>query len=280
MTFMLAFKFDYARPHVTALLMFLQCLANTYKNLTSIKNYLSGAKHFVISIAGDPTAFQSQELSNMLRALLRLSSHIPRQAPELSLQCLKDVSDILAVLSPDGQTARAVILVGYASFLRESNLLPCPGASPHHLRRRTSGLLKQSRIREGRSAFRFRPCRRATARSGPGAPTSHASLSTQMLPPSCWTSRLRPSGSWHSFGRHYKGLAIRPPTLSPSTPYVDPALATQQGWAPQRLTYVTWDMVIGGCPMTILPSTNYLTLQRALTISPPATPYFYIFYIT
>ena len=43
--------------------------------------------------------------------------------------------DLLAALSPDAATVRLMVLMGFASFLRQSNLLYCPGhPTQHYLR--------------------------------------------------------------------------------------------------------------------------------------------------
>ena len=136
-TFMMAYQFDFKQPSVTALLMFIQCLANTYKNTTTVRNYLSGAKSLVTNIAGHTAPFYAPELSNMLKAINRISTHVPVQAPELPLSCIKSVYDVLAVNSLHSQTARAAILMGYASFLRQSNLLPSASLLHGHCLRRS-----------------------------------------------------------------------------------------------------------------------------------------------
>ena len=87
-------------------------------------------------MGGDPGPFSTSPLHNLLKGITRLSQHIPKQAPPVSVAFIRAACDVLQVLSPDAQTVRAALLMGYASFLHQSNLLLCPGpAASHHLRR-------------------------------------------------------------------------------------------------------------------------------------------------
>ena len=135
-SFMLTYSFEYLNPTPTELLLYAQCLANSFSSPATHKNYLSGAKTFVIQAGGNPLAFQSHLLQNFLKGVARLSNHQTHQAPEIPLQLIKQLCDLLAVMSADAATVRVMVLLGVASFLRQSNLLYSPGHAPaHHLRR-------------------------------------------------------------------------------------------------------------------------------------------------
>ena len=120
----------------SSLLLYIQFLANTHKNIISIKNYMSGAKTYVVATGGLSWAFSSPFIPNLYTGLLRLSSHIPMPAPAIPIDTLKLMFDILATMSTDGATIQSAFLIGFALFLRHSNHLPTyrPGAM-HALRR-------------------------------------------------------------------------------------------------------------------------------------------------
>ena len=135
-TFMLYYSLPHLNPSITDVLLYAQCLANTFKNPTTHKNYLSGAKTFITQAGGNPSAFFSPILHNFLKGVARLSTHEINQAPAIPLDMIKRVCDLLAALSPDAATIRLAVLLGFTSFLRQSNLLLTPGYSATHCLRR------------------------------------------------------------------------------------------------------------------------------------------------
>ena len=84
---------------------------------------MSGAKTYVVAACRLSWAFSSPFIPNLYKGLLRLSSHIPMPAPVIPIDSLKLMCDILAAMSTDGATIRCVVLIGFALFLRQSNLL-------------------------------------------------------------------------------------------------------------------------------------------------------------
>ena len=108
-------------------------MANSFKSVASIKNYLSGAKTFLSQAGGDATPFQSPYLQNMLRGVARISLHVPQQAPPIPLPMFKAMCDLLQAIGGEASIARTALLIGYATLLRQSNLLPSLSpASPMH----------------------------------------------------------------------------------------------------------------------------------------------------
>ena len=88
--YMLAYGVDYKNPPDTVtLLIYIQVLANSYKNITTIKNYISGAKTCVHNMGGNVTVFSSHEVSNMIKGVARVSDHVPTQAPPLAVGDVK-----------------------------------------------------------------------------------------------------------------------------------------------------------------------------------------------
>ena len=119
-------------PLVIHVLLYTQFLANAFKNITTIKNYLSGAKTFVTQAAGDPSSFTSPLIANMVRGVAHISMHIPEQALPIPLQALKTACDLLAAMGPEANVAQTAVLYGFASLLRQSNLLPSSASTQSH----------------------------------------------------------------------------------------------------------------------------------------------------
>ena len=130
--FMLRANADPMYPHITPLLHYVQLLSNSFKSIASVKNYLSGAKTYVINAGGDPASFHSSIIPDLLRGVARLSSHIPSQAPTLDPQEVKAMCDALWTIGPDARVARAAVLFAFATFLRQSNFL-ATSTGRHHL---------------------------------------------------------------------------------------------------------------------------------------------------
>ena len=139
LSFMLGRRCDPYSPTLINILLYIQLLANSFKSVATVKNYLSGAKTFLTQQAAPTYLFSSPVISNLFKGLQRLSNHIPTPAPAIDLVSLKRACTLLLGLGGDALTARAAMLMGFATFLRQSNLLPHSATawhSPHTLRRR------------------------------------------------------------------------------------------------------------------------------------------------
>ena len=136
--FMLAYDFDYVSPSLTSCLLYIQCLANSFKNMTSVRNYLSGAKTFLTAAGGDPAPLSAPLVATVIRGAARLSTHVASPAPPLGRDALLGLCRGLAALGPDGRVAMAAVLFGVTTFLRQCNFLPASTArpGPHLIRRR------------------------------------------------------------------------------------------------------------------------------------------------
>ena len=133
--FMLKAHLNPLFPTVSSLLHYAQLLANSFKSVLSVKNYLSGAKTFVTSVGGDPTPFLARPLQLVIRGLSRLSLHVPQNAPALDPASIRAVCDVLWTLGPDARVARAALLFGFVTFLRQSNFLATQSGEVHLIRR-------------------------------------------------------------------------------------------------------------------------------------------------
>ena len=130
---MLSNSFDYLNPPQSAILMYAQHLANIYSNVTTIKNYISGAKSLVRNNARDTNPFDTYLLANLIKGIARLSTHVPSRPLTLTASDVRRVADALAALGPSGVVARAALLFGVATFLRQSNFVVGPASTAAHL---------------------------------------------------------------------------------------------------------------------------------------------------
>ena len=141
---MTAYGYDYMSPSLNSALLYIQCLVNSFKTVTAVRNYVSGARTFLSMIGGDPAPFSAQLVTTILRGAARLSTHVPRPAPPLHRSQLLRMCAALRRLGGDGRVAMAAVLFGVATFLRQSNYLPTSRGreGPHLVRRgdvRSSG---------------------------------------------------------------------------------------------------------------------------------------------
>lgn len=103
--------------------MYVQFLANTYAAPNTVKNYISGARHWINFHCGNDSAFASLEAQAVLKYNISKSTHVPSQA--LPLQPI-DIVNICAFIDANPAVPLAckpAILIGYFCFLRASNLL-------------------------------------------------------------------------------------------------------------------------------------------------------------
>ena len=136
--FMTAYGFDYLTPTMTPALLYIQCLVNSLKSMTSVRNYLSGARTYITMLGGDATSLSSPLVNTVLRGATRLSPHVPRPAQPIHRSRLLRLCGVLRSLGGDGGVAMAAVLFGVTTFLRQSNFLPSAHGreGPHLIRHR------------------------------------------------------------------------------------------------------------------------------------------------
>lgn len=84
---------------------------------------MSGAKYWVTIHGGDPSAFSSTEVGEIIKAITVEANHVPLQAPPLFPS---DIRLIAAYLDLNQNLDRAIkpcILISYTCMLRSSNVL-------------------------------------------------------------------------------------------------------------------------------------------------------------
>lgn len=103
--------------------MFVQFLANSYKAPATVKNYISGTRHWIRHHAGSDRAFSSPEVIDVLKSVISKSTHVPNQAPPLTPSHVRSICSFFdnAVFIP--LVFKPALLIAYACFLRSSNLL-------------------------------------------------------------------------------------------------------------------------------------------------------------
>lgn len=121
--FSLIYGFHHLQPSVTNVCMYAQHLANTHAAPTSIKNSISGAKTWVAEHRGCPDAFLSPQLGHMIKGFVKRSSHVPRRAAPLAPHHIRIICDMLDASPSASSGIKPAILIGYACFLRSSNIL-------------------------------------------------------------------------------------------------------------------------------------------------------------
>lgn len=103
--------------------MYVQWLANSLSSPSSIKNYLSGAKTWVLEHAGNVSSFTTYEVGQMMKSITKHSSHVVKRAAPLfpSHLCIISSYCDFSLIVP--LAVKPCILLGHALFLRASNLV-------------------------------------------------------------------------------------------------------------------------------------------------------------
>ena len=138
-SFMLQHGVDPARPDIYDVLQYAVILYRTLKAPGSVKNALSCAKTWVEEVGGSVAPFSAPALKRLRRGGDRNLQHMAYQAPPLHPPHLLALIRFLISLGPSTLMPVVALLVGYFSFLRQSNLVSPSAAgwgAPHTLRRR------------------------------------------------------------------------------------------------------------------------------------------------
>ena len=138
-SFMMDHDLPPSSPDQYDVLQFISHLATKNLTMGSINNVLSGAKAWVFDAGGDASVFESRDTVRMKRALVKTHQRPPTQAPPLSPTDLFLVIQFLRRLGPASLAPIAALLMGYFTFMRQSNLVvssPSAWNDPHTIRRR------------------------------------------------------------------------------------------------------------------------------------------------
>lgn len=113
----------YLSPSVTQVCMYSQYLANAYKAISSVKNYMSGAKSWVFEHGGNVASFLAPQLDTMIKSLTKKSTHVVKRAFPLSFDHVYAITCYLDSASNVPPCVKSCILLGYSCYLRSSNLV-------------------------------------------------------------------------------------------------------------------------------------------------------------
>lgn len=123
LTFSVLYNVPYLFPSPVHICMFYQYLANRLNSVSSLKNYISGARAWVVEHGGNPLAFSGYEHSNMLKALTKDSTHVVKRAFPLTVDHMSVIVSYLNSARNVPPCIKPCILIGYSCYLRSSNLV-------------------------------------------------------------------------------------------------------------------------------------------------------------
>lgn len=132
--FALSYHVPLLHPSVTQACMYLQFLSNSFAAPTTVKNYVSGARTWIVEHGGNVDAFASQVFLQLSRGTSKRSQHVPNRAEPLLWEHVRHIIDFINITPSIPLSAKPCILIGFHTFLRSSNLLtPSTGlwAGPH-----------------------------------------------------------------------------------------------------------------------------------------------------
>lgn len=121
--FALLYRVPFLHPSLTHVCMYAQYLANLHAAPGSVKNYMSGAKTWVSDHCGSINAFLAPQLGLLMKGFAKKSTHIPSRAQPLQPRHIEAICKMLDSVPSAPLAAKPALLIGYACFLRSSNLL-------------------------------------------------------------------------------------------------------------------------------------------------------------
>lgn len=121
--FALVYNVNYLNPSPIEAAWYVQFLANTYKSVTTVKNYVSGAKTWISQHNGNPSAFANSQVQEVVKGVSKKSEHIPSPAFPLTPQHVRVICQFLDKYSVKALPVKAAILIAFTCFLRASNLV-------------------------------------------------------------------------------------------------------------------------------------------------------------
>lgn len=122
--FAVVYKVVFLSPSITHTAMFAQYLGNSFASPASVKNYFYGAKLWVFQHGGNTQSFLSSLVAEVIKGIEKFSQHIPAPAFPITVIELKIICQFFDQFSIPMFPYKAALLIGFACFLRASNLLP------------------------------------------------------------------------------------------------------------------------------------------------------------
>ena len=103
--------------------LYAQILARSFKTIGAIKAYIQAVRHLHVLAGADPTGLQSPQLDLTLRGIARLVNTPPTQAYPLTPRILTEIRGLLNFNSVLDVVFWSVLLMGFYSLARISNLV-------------------------------------------------------------------------------------------------------------------------------------------------------------
>lgn len=133
--FMLKFNYNVFHPQILDMTLYTQLLKNSCKSVQSVKNYISGARSYIIERGGDSQAFLHPMVVKLVKGFTRNSVHVPRQAAVVPIETFKRACRWLRELSVEGEVVAAALMFAYVTFLRQCHFCYTNTGSMHIIRR-------------------------------------------------------------------------------------------------------------------------------------------------
>lgn len=122
-TFATHYKFNPLAPTETQVCMYVQYLKNSGFAPTTLKNYISGARTWLLEHGGDVSPFASHTFGQLVKATTKKIPHAPARAVPLTWSHIKAIINFLNAVPSAPMAAKPCLLIGFHTFLRSSNLL-------------------------------------------------------------------------------------------------------------------------------------------------------------
>lgn len=114
---------NYFAPSVTDICMYSQYLANKHPSISTVKNYLSGAKSWVAEHNGNIDSFLSNEVPTLCKGIAKNSDHVVSRALPLTIAMLSQVCKFLDCYMLAIPAIKPCLLIGFSCYLRGGNLV-------------------------------------------------------------------------------------------------------------------------------------------------------------
>jgi hypothetical protein len=121
--FCIRYDFTFLPASAETLSLYAQCLSESFKAVSSIRNYVSGAKLLHILTETPCPAFSDIELKIALRGIHRLNPHCTQQAAAMTPQILAQIYAILDLRDPVIATMWALFCFCIFTLTRKSNVV-------------------------------------------------------------------------------------------------------------------------------------------------------------
>lgn len=123
LSFSVAYNTDYLHPSPLDAAMFAQFLTNSHSSAASMKNYLSGARHWIVEHRGNISSFSAQDVQELIRKLTSQSNHCPAPALPITAREIKIICQFLDCNPSFPPAVKPCLLISYACMFRSSNVV-------------------------------------------------------------------------------------------------------------------------------------------------------------